>query len=103
MSPMDTSPTGGGQGRRGFISGAKSSVKDSREAREFRTRKGGGGGGVPPRDDHLQVNGSDWSDPDPDKEIEGQIQVNGHLGWSGSRTRDLGDKDNASTDQDVVW
>ena len=48
------------------------------------------------------MNGSDWRDPDPDKEIAGQIQVNGHLSGSGSRTRDLGDKDNASTDQDAV-
>ena len=57
-------------------------VKDSREAREFRIRKRGGGG-VPPRDDHLQVNGSDWSDPDPDKEIEGQNPGE----WSSGRVR----------------
>ena len=72
---------------------------DSREAREIRIRRGGG---VPPQGRHLQVNGSAWRDPGPDKEIAGLIQVNGHLSGSGPRTRDLGDKDNVSTDQDAV-
>ena len=60
---------------------------DSQEAREIRIRK---------------VNGSACRDPGPDKETAGLIQVNGHLSRSGPRTRDLGDKDNVSTDQDAV-
>ena len=57
-------------------------VMDSWEAREIRIRRGGG---VPPQGRHLQVNGSAWMGPDPDKEIAGQIQVNGQPSGSGSR------------------